>query len=56
MTWKKEYWLIVVIIVCLALLYYRHHLSHKEVTKYTSLIPILGGVFFGLNTLIQIAQ
>jgi hypothetical protein len=56
MTWKKEYWLVVVIIICLALLAYRQHLNNKEVTEWISLLPTLGGVFFGLNTLIQIAK
>ena len=54
--WKKEYWLVVVIILCLVLLAYREKLSEKKVNEWIQILPTIGGVFFGLNTLVQIAK
>jgi len=51
--WKKEYLLIIAAVLCLVIYYYRDQLNAGKVTEY---LPILGGLAFGLNTLIQIAK
>jgi len=51
--WKKEYLLIITALLCLVVYYYRQQLNISTVTEY---LPILGGLAFGLNTLIQIAK
>lgn len=51
--WKKEYLLIVVAVLCLVAYYYRQQLNANKFTEY---LPILGGLAFGLNTLVQIAK
>ena len=53
MTWKKEYLLIIAAVLCLIIYYCRQQLNAGTVTEY---LPILGGLAFGLNTLIQIAK
>ena len=53
---KKELLLVVVIAVCVALLYYRDKLSDKKVQEYTSYLPVLGGMAYGFNTLINFAK
>ena len=56
LTWKKEYWLIVVILVCLVLYYYRDKLSEEKYKRHLTLIPTIGGALFGLNTLIGLVK
>lgn len=51
--WKKEYLFLIAAIICLLAYYYRNKL---EANKFTEYLPILGGLAFGLNTLIQIAK
>jgi len=51
--WKKEYILIIVAILCLVAYYYRNELNANQFTEY---LPIVGGLAFGLNTLVQIAK
>ena len=51
--WKKEYLLIILAVLCLVTYYYRQELNAKKITEY---LPIFGGLAFGLNTLVQIAQ
>jgi len=51
--WKKEYLFLVAAVICLLAYYYRNNL---EANKFTEYLPILGGLAFGLNTLIQIAK
>ena len=51
--WKKEYLLIVIAVLCLSMYYYRHSLNANQFTEY---LPILGGLAFGLNTLVQITK
>lgn len=52
MEFKKKYLLIMVALVCLVLYFYGSHLNQD----YTSGLPVLGGLAFGLNTLIQLAH
>jgi len=56
MTWKKEYWLGIVIAICVILYMARHKLKDKETQDYLTLIPTVGGALFGLNTLIQLVK
>lgn len=56
LTWKKEYWLVVVIIICLALFYYRDKLGNEKFNSYLNLIPVLAGSLYGLNTLINLVK
>ena len=51
--WKKEYLLILVAVLCLLIYYYRDKLNAKKTTEY---LPLIGGLAFGLNTLITIAK
>ena len=51
--WKKEYILLLVAVLCLVVYYYRQELNAGKFTEY---LPIFGGLAFGLNTLVQIAQ
>ena len=54
---KKENILIAVALVCIGIWYYNQQLNKsktaQEVTKW---LPIIGGLAFGFNTLIQIAK
>ena len=50
---KKEHLLIVVAVLCLLIYYYRDKLNAKKTTEY---LPLIGGLAFGLNTLITIAK
>ena len=52
--WDKKYLLIIVALVCLALYFYGTSLNQDN--PYLKSLPLLGGLAFGLNTLIQIAQ
>jgi len=49
----KKYLLIVVAIICVALFFYGQHTKNNEYLKH---LPVIGGLAFGLNTLIQIAH
>jgi len=51
--WKKEYLFLIAAVICLLAYYYRQNL---EANKFTEYLPILGGLAFGMNTLIQIAK
>ena len=51
--WKKEYLLIIAALLCLIIYYYRQQLNAGAVTEY---LPLVGGLAFGLNTLVQIAK
>jgi len=42
-----------VAILCLVAYYYRNELNTNKFTEY---LPIVGGLAFGLNTLVQIAK
>ena len=54
MTWNKRYLLIVIALICVALYFYGSTLNKDN--PYLKSLPILGGLSFGLNTLVQIAQ
>jgi len=56
LTWKKEYWLILVIVICLVLYFYRDKLNEERVQKRLALVPTIGGALFGLNTLINLVK
>ena len=56
MEWKKEYWLFVVIAICLVIYYYRHQLGDKKTQHYLGFIPTLGGALFGISTLINLVK
>ncbi|WNE40118.1 MAG: hypothetical protein GBAus27B_000185 [Mycoplasmataceae bacterium] len=51
--WKKEYLFLVVALICVLAYYYRDKLNANKTAEY---LPILGGLIFGLNTLVQIAR
>ena len=54
MTWNKKYLLILVAAVCIALFFYGSTLNQDS--SYLKALPTLGGLAFGLNTLIQLAH
>ena len=51
--WKKEYLFLIVAALLVLAYYYRQQLNANKFTEY---LPILGGLAFGLNTLVQIAK
>ena len=53
MKFDKRYLLLIVAVVCVALYFYGHQTKDSEYPKY---LPVLGGLAFGLNTLIQLAH
>jgi len=53
MQFKKRYLLIIVAAICIALYFYGQHTKQSEYPKY---LPVIGGLAFGLNTLIQLAH
>jgi len=53
MEWSKKHLLILVALVCLALYFYG---SYTKDNTYLKSLPTIGGLAFGLNTLIQLAQ
>ena len=53
MLWDKKYLLILVAVACIALYFYG---SYTKDNPYLKSLPTLGGLAFGLNTLIQLAQ
>ena len=50
----KKVWLLVAAAACVGLYFYGSQI--KKDNEYLKALPILGGLAFGLNTLIQIAQ
>jgi len=54
MTWNKKYLLILVALTCIALFFYGSSLNKEN--SYLKSLPTIGGLAFGLNTLIQLAQ
>lgn len=54
MKWNKKYLLILVAITCLVLYFYGSTLNKNS--PYLQSLPILGGLAFGLNTLVQLAH
>lgn len=52
MEFKKKYLLIIFAIICLVLYFYGSQINKD----YVSSLPLLGGLAFGLNTLIQLAH
>jgi len=53
MQFDKRYLLLIVAAVCVALYFYGQHTKDSE---YLKGLPVLGGLAFGLNTLIQLAH
>ena len=49
----KRYLLLIVAAVCVALYFYG---SYTKDNEYLKALPVLGGLAFGLNTLIQLAH
>ena len=50
--WNKKYLLIVVAVICLATYFYGSAINKD----YLPVLSTIGGLAFGLNTLLQIAQ
>lgn len=50
---QKKYLLLIVAAICLALYFYGSYTKDSEYPKY---LPVIGGLAFGLNTLIQLAH
>lgn len=53
MQFQKKYLLIIVAIVCLGLYFYG---QQTKTSQYTQYLSVIGGLAFGLNTLIQLAH
>ena len=51
--WKKEYLFLVVAALLVLAYYYRQQLNANAFAEY---LPLVGGLAFGLNTLVQIAK
>jgi len=51
--WKKEYLFLIVAALLVLAYYYRQQLNANAFTEY---LPLIGGLAFGLNTLVQIAK
>jgi len=51
--WKKEYLFLIVAALLVLAYYCREQLNANAFTEY---LPLIGGLAFGLNTLVQIAQ
>jgi len=51
--WKKEYLLLAVALACLVIYYYRNSLKDYPTTNY---LPVVGGLAFGFNTLINLVK
>jgi hypothetical protein len=54
MSFDKRYLLLIVAVVCVALYFYGSKI--KKDHQYLQALPVLGGLAFGLNTLIQLAH
>jgi len=50
---SKKYLLLIIAAICIALYFYGQHTKNSEYLKH---LPVLGGLAFGLNTLIQLAH
>jgi len=50
----KKIILLVVAVVCIGLYFYSSHL--KKDNHYTQYLPLVGGLAFGLNTLVNLAH
>ena len=53
MEFDKRYLLLIVAALCIALYFYGHYTKQSEYPQY---LPVIGGLAFGLNTLIQLAH
>jgi len=53
MQFNKKYLLLIVAAVCIDLYFYGHYTKNSEYPQY---LPVIGGLAFGLNTLIQLAH
>lgn len=53
MQFDKRYLLLIVAAVCVALYFYGQKTKDNEYLKH---LPVVGGLAFGLNTLIQLAH
>jgi flagellar biogenesis protein FliO len=54
---KKENALLVMALICLAIWYYRQQINQNEkARKFIDLLPTIGGLIFGFNTLIQLTK
>jgi uncharacterized membrane protein YciS (DUF1049 family) len=53
MKFEKKYLLIIVAVLCIALYFYGQNTKNNQYVQY---LPLVGGLAFGLNTLIQLAQ
>jgi hypothetical protein len=53
MSFDKKYLLLIVAAVCVGLYFYGSYTKNSEYPKY---LPVIGGLAFGLNTLIQLAH
>ena len=51
--WKKEYLFLIVAALLVLAYYYRQQLNANAFAEY---LPLIGGLAFGLNTLVQIAK
>ncbi|KLL04814.1 MAG: hypothetical protein MRERV_4c093 [Mycoplasmataceae bacterium RV_VA103A] len=52
--WDKRYLLIIVALTCLVLYFYGSQISKDN--NYLKLLPTIGGLAYGLNTLIQLVH
>lgn len=50
----KRYLLIIIALICIVLFWYGTTLNKDS--PYLKSLPVIGGLAFGLNTLVQIAQ
>lgn len=53
MEFEKKYLLLMVAIICVGLYFYGQHTKDNSYLKH---LPTIGGLAFGLNTLVQIAN
>jgi hypothetical protein len=51
---EKKYLLLIVALICVALYFYGSQIQKEN--QYLQALPILGGLAFGLNTLISLAH
>jgi hypothetical protein len=55
--WKKEYLLIVAAVICLIIFAFRKELKQDKNAKgIVEYLPVIGGLAFGLNTLISVVK
>jgi hypothetical protein len=53
MQFDKKYLLLIVAALCIGLYFYGQHIKNSEYPKY---LPVIGGLAFGLSTLIQLTH